>query len=85
MQDEYAWCTKYRLESWETVCPPYSGLFLDLINLLDLADIQAVADAQQIYKLIVATLPRIDNTDIPDDWAVDINTALEYYKKLSES
>lgn len=85
MPDEYALCTKYRLESWETVCPPYSGLFLDLINLLDLADIQAVADAQQIYKLIVATLPRIDNTDIPDDWAVDINTALEYYKKLSES
>lgn len=85
MPDEYALCTKYRLESWETVCPPYSGLFLDLINLLDLADIQAVADAQQIYKLIVATLPRIDGTDIPDDWAVDINTALEYYKKLSDS
>lgn len=33
MPDEYALCTKYRLESWETVCPPYSGLFIDLIGL----------------------------------------------------
>lgn len=49
---------------------------------LNLADIQAVADEQQIYKIIVATLPRIDGTEIPDDWAVDINTALDYYKRL---
>jgi hypothetical protein len=32
MPDEYALCTKYRLESWETICPPYSGLFMDLIH-----------------------------------------------------
>ena len=83
MPDEYAFCTKYRLESWETICPPYSGLFVDLINLLNLGDVQAVADEQQIYKLITATIPLLDGSDIPDDWAVDINTALDYYKKLS--
>lgn len=85
MPDEYALCTKYRLESWETICPPYSGLFIDLIGLLNLADIQAVADEQQIYKLITAEIPRLDGTDIPDDWAVDINTALSYYKRLESS
>lgn len=85
MPDEYALCTKYRLESWETVCPPYSGLFIDLIGLLNLADIQAVADEQQVYKLITAEIPRLEGTDIPDDWAVDINTALDYYKRLEES
>ena len=85
MPDEYALCTKYRLESWETVCPPYSGLFIDLIGLLNLADVQAVSDEQQIYKLITATIPLIDGSDIPDDWAVDLQTALNYYKKLEES
>ena len=82
MPDEYALCTKYRLESWETVCPPYSGLFIDLIGLLNLADVQAVADEQQIYKLITATIPLLKNSDIPDDWAVDVDTALDYFKKL---
>ena len=85
MPDEYALCTKYRTESWETICPPYSGLLLDLIGLLNLSDIQAVADEQQIYKVIAAEIPRLQGTDMPDDWAVDINTALEYYKKLAAS
>lgn len=85
MPDEYALCTKARMESWETVCPIYSGLFLDLINLLDLADIQAIADEQQIYKLIVATIPTLNGATSADDWAIDIDTALEYYKKLSDS
>ena len=85
MPDEYALCTKYRRESWETICPPYSGLMIDLINLLNLGDVQAVADEQQIYKLITAEIPRLDNTDIPDDWAVDLQTALDYYRRLEES
>lgn len=85
MPDEYALCTKYRLESWETVCPPYSGLFVDLINLLNLGDVQAVADEQQIYKLITATIPLINGSDSPDDWAVDVSTALDYYRKLEAS
>ena len=85
MPDEYALCTKYRLESWETVCPPYSGLFMDLIGLLNLADVQAVADEQQIYKLITATLPLIDGSETPDDWAVDVRTALDYYRRLEDS
>ena len=85
MPDEYALCTKARMESYETVCPVYSGLFLDLINLLDLADIQAIADEQQIYKLIVATLPTLNSATSADEWAVDVDTALDYYNKLSAS
>lgn len=85
MPDEYALCTKYRLESWETICPPYSGLFIDLIGLLNLADVQAVADEQQIYKIITAEIPRLEGTNMPDDWAVDLQTALDYYKRLEAS
>lgn len=84
MPDEYAICTKARMESWETICPIYSGLFLDLINLLDLADIQAVADAQQIYKLIVATIPTLSGAKEADEWAVDVDTAVDYYNKLTK-
>ena len=85
MPDEYALCTKARMESWETVCPIYSGLFLDLINLLDLADIQAIADEQQIYKLIVATIPTLSGANSADEWAIDPDTAVDYYNKLVNS
>ena len=85
MPDEYAICTKARMESWETVCPVYSGLFLDLINLLDLADIQAIADEQQIYKLIVAKIPTLSGATSADEWAVDIDTAIDYYNKFATS
>lgn len=85
MPDEYALCTKARMESWETICPVYSGLFLDLVNLLDLADIQAVADEQQIYKLIVATIPTLSGAKSADEWAVDVDTAIDYYNKLASS
>lgn len=82
MPDEYALCTKARMESWETIVPPYSGLFLDLINLLNLSDVQATADEQQIYKLITATIPTLNNADEADQWAVNVDLALDYYNKL---
>lgn len=85
MPDEYALCTKSRLESWETVVPIYSGLFIDLIGLLNLGDVQAVADEQQIYKLITATIPTLSGASDPDQWSVSIDLAVEYYNKMVES
>lgn len=85
MPDEYALCTKARIESWETIVPIYSGLFIDLIGLLDLADIQATADNQQIYKLITATIPTLKGATDPDQWAVDVDLAVNYFRKLEDS
>ena len=85
MPDEYAMCTKSRVESWETIVPIYSGLFIDLIGLLNLADIQAVADEQQIYKLITATIPTLTGAKNADDWAVNIDLAVDYYNKMVET
>lgn len=85
MPDEYTLCTKSRVESWETIVPIYSGLFIDLIGLLNLADVQAVADEQQIYKLITATIPTITNATDSDQWAVNVDLAVEYYNKMVES
>ena len=83
MPDEYALCTKSRVETWETIVPIYSGLFIDLIGLLNLADVQAIADEQQIYKLIVATIPTVSGATDPNQWTVDVDLALEYYEKLT--
>lgn len=83
MPDEYALCTKSRVETWETIVPIYSGLFIDLIGLLNLADVQAIADEQQIYKLIVATIPTISGATDANQWSVDVDLALEYYDKLT--
>ena len=85
MPDEYALCTKTRIESWETIVPIYSGLFIDLIGLLDLVDIQAVANDQQIYKLITATIPSLKNATDPDQFSVDVDFCVQYYQKLVES
>lgn len=85
MPDEYALCTKSRVETYETAIPIYSGLFVDLIGLLNLSDVQATADEQQIYKLIAATLPTIKGATEADQWAVDVEFAVEYYNKLVES
>lgn len=85
MPDEYALCTKSRTETYETAIPIYSGLFVDLIGLLNLSDVQATADEQQIYKLITATLPTIKGANEADQWAVDVEFAVDYYNKLVES
>lgn len=85
MPDEYALCTKSRVESWETIVPIYSGLFIDLIGLLNLSDVQAVADEQQIYKLITATIPTLSGATDPDQWAVNVDLAVDYYNKMVES
>ena len=83
--DKYAICLKARPEDWDLVVPVFSGLLNAIISLLDQEDIQAVADEQQIYKLITATIPLLKNSDSPDDWAVDIDTSIDYYNKLCDS
>jgi len=65
--------------------PPYIALFETIIDLIDLQSIQAVKDNLSIYKLLVARLKPLSGTDSADDFEVDINTAIEYYNKLSES
>ena len=48
-------------------------------------DIQDIGDEQDIYKLLVAELPLLNGSDMPDDWAVDPSLALEYFNKMISS
>lgn len=85
MKDEYCICFKVNIDDLLVPLVPFLSIFNALISLADLEDIQAVADEQQIYKLIVATIPLLSGSDNPDDWAVDIDTAIKYYQKLADS
>lgn len=85
MPEKYSCCLKFRAEDWEVILPPFVGMFNALINLQDLEDIQAVADEQEIYKLIVAEMPTIKGTNQPDDFAVNPNLAVDYFNKLLDA
>ena len=78
--DEYAICLKYRYEDYETVLPPFLAAFNALINLADLEDIQAIADEQEIYKMIWLQMETIGE-DV-DDWKVNPELMLAYFQRM---
>lgn len=80
--DEYAACFKFRVDDWSTVIPPFLSLFTSLINLEDLADVQAIADAQQIYKLIYLPMKVISGTKQSDDFEISPDLMLRYFTRL---
>lgn len=85
MPDENCVCLKVNIDDWETPLPPYMALFNSLINLEDLSEITAIADEQQIYKLLVATIPTIKGSNDVDDFAIDPDTAISYFNKMLET
>ena len=84
MPEENCVCLKIDLTDWQTPIPPYIGLFDSLINLEDLKNITAIADEQDIYKMLVATVPLISGSDDVDDFAVDLKTASKYFSLLKD-
>lgn len=78
-------CLKVNSDDPTMDYPPFASLFSKIINLLDLDEIQNVKDELSAYKLLVARLKPLNGTDTPDDFEVDIKTALKYYKRLEES
>ncbi len=82
MPDEYCICFKINIDDWEIPLPPYMGMFNSLINLEDLSEIMAVADEQQIYKLLVAKIPLLKNSSEPNDFSVDPKTAIDFFNEL---
>ena len=83
--DEYSVCLKVRADDFELALPPLSGIFNSLLSLITMEDLQDIGDEQDIYKLLVAELPLLSGSNIPDDWAVDPSMALTYFNKMTES
>lgn len=79
---QYSACFKKNNFDWQTIIPPFSGVLGDLINLNDITDIQRVADASEIYKLIYLKLQTVTGAKMPDEWRVDPGVAVEYFDRL---
>lgn len=80
MEDQYAFCVKFRNEDYDIVVPPFAAMFNDLINLLDLAEIQAIADEQEIYKMVYLPMETIGNN--LDDWTISPDLVIKYFQRL---
>ena len=78
--DEYAICLKFRSEDFETIAPPFVGMFNSFVNLADLEDIQAIADEQEIYKLIWYRMKTMGEE--VDDFEVNPKTSEQYFQRL---
>ena len=72
-------CLKINNDDLTMDIPPFVGLFEELIDLVDLRAIQAVKDDLSIYKLLVFKVDTIKGSDEPDDFAVDLDTCIEFY------
>lgn len=80
--DEYAAVFKQRTDDWETVIPPFITLMSQLANLNDLVDVQAIADEQQIYKLVYLPMKVLSGSKVSDDFEISPDIMLKYFDKL---
>ena len=83
MPDEYCFCIKVNLDEPVIPLPPYTPLFNSIINLCDTEDLQADKDKASVYKLLSFELES-DDSDDPDSFTVDVETAIDYFNKACE-
>lgn len=84
MPDEYAICLKFGIDDYELAVPPFSGMFNSLIGLVDVEDIQALADEQDIYKLLWVELETITGANRADEWKMNPELVIQYVNRLNE-
>ncbi len=82
LPDQYSCCMKINLEDYLSAIPPYINLFYSLIDLEDLKELNAIEAENNLYKLLYMVLPLFSNSSVPDDFAVDPETAVQYYMKI---
>ena len=80
--DEYAFCIKFHSDTWDMCVPPFLGLFLQFSSTEDLADLQAIADELDVYKLLYMPLDVLDGTKQPDDFKISPDLAKYYFNML---
>ena len=78
-------CLKVNMDDPKMDYPPFAGLMESVISLLNLREIQDTKDALSIYKLLVARLKPLNSSTEPDNFEVDIDTAIQYFNKLSDA
>ena len=79
---ERTMCFKINIDNLDYPIVPLSGLLEDIINLEDLQAVQNVTDELSAYKMIWAKIPTISGSKEVDDFAIDLNLAQDFYRKL---
>lgn len=77
-------CVKINIDNLDYPIVPFSGILEDIINLEDLQAVQNVTDELSAYKMIWAKIPTISGSKEVDDFAIDLNLAHDFYKKLMD-
>ena len=82
MPDEYALCLKFRSEDIDTIVSPLVAILNSLINLIDLEDVQAIADAQSIYKMLWIELETLQGAKDINDWKINPEVVTDYFDTM---
>ena len=78
-------CLKIGIEDPALSLSPLSGLWEQLIDLIDTLSIATIKNELSIYKLLVARLEHMSGSDDPDDFEITVDFALDYFNKMSDS
>lgn len=82
LDPERTWVLKFNYDQTDRIIPPFASLFENIIDLVDLQSITSLKDQLSIYKLLVAKIDTLSGSDDPDDFAIDLNTAVDFYNKM---
>lgn len=77
-------CIKVDPDIVDEILPALIGLFESIMDLIDASNLQRNKDEIQNYKLIIQKIPYFDDTKEVDDFSIDIDTALKFYRTLSD-
>ena len=82
---ERTFCIKVDMDNLDYSIPPLSGLMEQVIAVTDLQAAQEEIDSLQNYKMIWGKLDTISGSKNPDDFAVNLDLALAFMKKINEA
>lgn len=82
--DEYAGCFKYRRDDLDICVSPFVPILSQLAALNDLEDIQAIADEQSIFKLLINPVDTISGAKTSDAWKITPDLVVDYVEKMKE-
>jgi hypothetical protein len=82
---ERTFCLKVDMDNLDYSIPPLSGLMEQVIAVTDLQAAQEEIDGLQNYKMVWGKLDTISGSKNPDDFAVNLDLALAFMKKINEA
>ena len=82
---ERTFCIKIDPDNLDYAIPPLSGLMEQVISVTDLQAAQDEIDSLANYKMVWGKLDTISGSKNPDDFAVDLDLALSFMRKINDA